>query len=124
MSKIYKLETTEEYVIKNGISFHGWRYQFKATHNQLVKLFGEPQYKNGDWKINFMWTLKDENGFYYDIYNWKNMKPYDVKGKTSDYITKTNKRYRIVWNIRTHTEKQSEEFLTFIEANIKNGKKI
>jgi len=54
-----------------GTSFHD--VTFKATVNQLINVFGEPDYDSniGEDKVNFEWDLETEEGDVFTIYDWK-----------------------------------------------------
>jgi len=49
--------------------------EVNISYDNLVKLFGEPQEKYGDFddydKVSTRWVVEDENGRVYTIYDWK-----------------------------------------------------
>jgi len=61
-----------------GTSFHD--VTFKATVNQLINVFGEPDYdsNNGEYKVNFEWDLETEEGDVFTIYDWKYYRKIDL----------------------------------------------
>lgn len=58
-----------------GTSFHD--VKINITPQQLIDLFGEPQYFNNDGKdkTNMDYTLEDEDGNVITIYDWKEYTP-------------------------------------------------
>jgi hypothetical protein len=55
----------------NGTSFYD--VTIKASVNQLINAFGEPDYNGntGDDKVNFEWEMETEEGDVFTIYDWK-----------------------------------------------------
>jgi len=55
----------------NGTSFHD--VTIKASVNQLINAFGEPDYdgNTGEDKVNFEWEMETEEGEVFTIYDWK-----------------------------------------------------
>ena len=74
----------------NGTSFHD--VTIKASVNQLINAFGEPDYdgNTGDDKVNFEWEMETEEGDVFTIYDWKEYRMIDVNEK-------------IVWHIGSHS---------------------
>jgi hypothetical protein len=59
----------------DGTSFHG--VVIRATVNQLISVFGEPdmEYNTGEDKVNFEWNMETEEGEVFTIYDWKEYRP-------------------------------------------------
>lgn len=55
----------------SGSSFHD--VTVSATPNELIKLFGEPQYEcnDGTDKVNMEWALETTEGHPITLYDWK-----------------------------------------------------
>ncbi len=62
----------------NGTSFHD--VTFKATVNQLINAFGEPDYdgNTGEDKVNFVWDMETDEGDVFTIYDWKHYRKLDL----------------------------------------------
>ncbi len=54
-----------------GTSFHGTTID--SSLNELIELFGEPQYKSYDTDedMQYEWTLEDQDGNIITVYDWK-----------------------------------------------------
>ena len=79
-----------------GTSF--FNTTFKASPNNLIKLFGENEYgdNSGEDKTNLEWTLETDDGKVFTIYDWKYYKPLNL-----------NKEYK--WHIGAHNAETSEQ---------------
>jgi len=62
----------------NGTSFHD--VTIKASVNQLINAFGEPDYdgNTGEDKVNFEWDMETEEGDVFTIYDWKYYRPLNL----------------------------------------------
>lgn len=58
-----------------GTSFHG--NIIIATPNQLIELFGKPEYGQNDGcdKVNMEWICENSDGEIVTIYDWKEYRP-------------------------------------------------
>ena len=81
-----------------GTSFHDTT--FKASVNDLIKAFGEPDYddNSGDDKTNFEWGMETDNGDVFSIYDWKEYR-------------KLNKDETIDWHIGAYSKSISSHSL-------------
>ena len=70
----------------NGTSFYD--VTFKASVNQLINAFGEPDYdgNTGEDKVNFEWEMETEDGEVFTIYDWKEYRMIDVNEKIEWHI--------------------------------------
>ena len=70
----------------NGTSFHD--VTIKASVNQLINAFGEPDYdgNTGDDKVNFEWEMETEEGEVFTIYDWKEYRMIDVNEEIEWHI--------------------------------------
>lgn len=87
-------------------SFHG--QQIKASPFELEMIFGtEPQTGSGDGKVTMRWTMENEAGEVFTVYDWKEYREIGLHES-------------IVWNIGGHsrgaTENAREEILQGLEA--------
>jgi hypothetical protein len=55
----------------SGTSFYD--VTFDASVKQIIKIFGEPSYKDncGNDKVNFEWDMETIDGDVFTIYDWK-----------------------------------------------------
>jgi len=62
----------------SGTSFHG--VVFSATPQELVDLFPDSynEQNDGEDKVNFDFTLENENGDVFTIYDWKEYRPLEM----------------------------------------------
>jgi hypothetical protein len=62
----------------NGTSFYD--VTIKASVNQLINAFGEPDYdgNTGEDKVNFEWEMETEDGEVFTIYDWKHYRKLDL----------------------------------------------
>ena len=62
----------------SGTSFHG--VVFSATPQQLIDLFPDSynEQNDGEDKVNFDFTLENENGDVFTIYDWKEYRPLEM----------------------------------------------
>jgi hypothetical protein len=88
----------------NGTSFYD--VTIKASVNQLINAFGEPDYdgNTGEDKVNFEWEMETEDGEVFTIYDWKT---YDV-----DYTMNELNQFNI------GGVESAEEFITELESKI------
>lgn len=93
-----------------------------AIYNQLVGIFGSPQFNTGVWKTVFQWTIQDADGYVYDIYDWMKLAPY-VNKITKKFVEKND--YYVVWNIRGMNREKDEKLWNWINNKLKEkfGKK-
>jgi hypothetical protein len=70
----------------DGTSFQG--VTFKASVNQLINAFGEPDYvdNTGDDKTNFEWDMETEDGDVFTTYDWKEYRMIDVNEQIEWHI--------------------------------------
>jgi hypothetical protein len=52
-----------------GSSF--WGSTICTSLNKLIAVCGEPSYKSGDSKVQYVWTLENKDGIVFSIYDWK-----------------------------------------------------
>lgn len=80
----------------DGTSFQN--VTFKASVNQLINIFGEPDYSSntGEDKFNFEWVMETDNEEVFTIYDWKEYRRLDL-----DEI--------IEWHIGSHSRDISGE---------------
>jgi hypothetical protein len=91
----------------NGTSFQD--VTFKASVNDLIKAFGEPDYEDntGKDKTNFEWDMETDNGDVFSIYDWKEYR-------------KLNKDKQIEWHIGSHSRSISDQAKSEILIKILN----
>ena len=91
----------------NGTSFHD--VTIKASVNQLINAFGEPDYdgNTGEDKVNFEWEMETEDGEVFTIYDWKHYRKLDL-----DEI--------IEWHIGSHSRMISWDALDEITKELSN----
>lgn len=58
-----------DYLKTAGSSF--WGSTVCTTLSKLIKVCGTPSYKNGDTKVQYVWTLENNEGIVFSIYDWK-----------------------------------------------------
>jgi hypothetical protein len=82
----------------NGTSFYD--VTIKASVNQLINAFGEPDYdgNTGDDKVNFEWEMETEDGEVFTIYDWKEYRMIDVNEKIEWHIGANSKM--ISWDAK------------------------
>jgi hypothetical protein len=62
----------------NGTSFYD--VTIKASVNQLINAFGEPDYdgNTGEDKVNFEWEMETDEGDVFTAYDWKEYRKLDL----------------------------------------------
>lgn len=75
----------------NGTSFYD--VTIKASVNQLINVFGEPDYdgNTGEDKVNFEWEMETEDGEVFTIYDWKEYRMIDVNEEIEWHIGANSK---------------------------------
>jgi hypothetical protein len=56
-------------ILTAGSSF--WGSTINASIGKLIKVCGEPNHKSGDSKVKYVWTLENNKGVVFSIYDWK-----------------------------------------------------
>jgi hypothetical protein len=80
----------------DGTSFQN--VTFKASMQDLINVFGEPDYEDntGNDKVNFEWVMETDNGDVFTIYDWKEYRELDLNEQ-------------IGWHIGSHSKIISSE---------------
>jgi hypothetical protein len=52
-----------------GSSF--WGSTVRTTLSKLIQACGNPSYKSGDTKVQYVWTLENDEGIVFSIYDWR-----------------------------------------------------
>jgi len=79
----------------DGTSFQN--VTFKASVQDLTKIFGEPDNNNtGEDKVNFVWDMETDEGDVFTIYDWKEYRKIDLDEQ-------------IEWHIGSHSREISGE---------------
>ena len=92
---------------KTNSSTDGTSFQdvtFKASVNQLINAFGEPDYdgNTGDDKTNFEWEMETDEGDVFTAYDWKEYRKLDLDEQ-------------IEWHIGSHSKSVSNTALEEIK---------
>ena len=79
-----------------GTSLRG---TFRATYQQVVAAFGEPNSTGDDYKVTTEWVLRFANGTLVTIYDWKETSKYDDELPQPSYV---RSGALIEWHIGGH----------------------